>query len=155
MTATLLLEHGEIVEMRTSDNKRLSMRCSKSVGEQPAVDLLPNVRYVLRASSASPLERGGGALLLEAGVLTQPLRSEEGAGQRSFVALNLSDKIVRLVNGGSLLDGSCVSSLPPREARPAFSLGGDVEPKRPDAAPCRDDVGGTSSSSLQTRCVDL
>ena len=112
----LLLETGEIVEMRTSDNRKLSMRCSKLHGDNAAVDALPNCRYTLRAHPAptADLEAAAALLLLEAGVLVKPLDAER------VVILNLSDKIVRLVGGESLLDvGRVVAPAPSRHQRAA------------------------------------
>ena len=110
----LLLEPGEVVEMRTSDSRKLQMRCSKQHGERPAVDLLPHVRYVFRARPSPPgaLDAAAGALLLDAGVLLKPL-DDEG---RRVVALNLSDRIVRVVGGESLLLGSAVVAPAPQRA---------------------------------------
>lgn len=131
MTAILLLAHGEPIEMRTGDNRRLVMRCSKTHGDAPAVDLLPHVRYVLRVTPtpAAELERTW-ALFLDVGLLLRPLygivddasgtsdRHEDGRAQcAAVVALNLSDKVVRLVGGVSLLDPGCCVCPPPFGAR--------------------------------------
>ena len=113
--------------MRTSDNRRLSMRCSKVHGDRAAIDLLPRVRYALRISPVphAAFSAACGSVLLEAGLLLTPLlMADEGAPQSqgedsseqlcastpsarltsSVVALNLSDKIVRLVEGDNVLD---------------------------------------------------
>ena len=52
----LLLTNNDLVEMRTSDNRSLSMRCNKVNEGVPCIDLLPRMRYTLRVDSSLPTD---------------------------------------------------------------------------------------------------
>jgi hypothetical protein len=96
----LNLEHNELIELCTYDNRRLSMRCTKHADGEPAVDLLPRVRYLLRVQQPTPREHiaCAGSLFFTHGLVVVPEDGSDGLVRRVAV-MNLSEKAVRVCNG--------------------------------------------------------
>ena len=111
MAVELVLEHGETVEMRTSDNSKFTMRCSKCVEGRPAVDLIPRVRYRLRVRSSGPLSPG--PYFFDSGLLLFAL--DDALLPQDVVAMNLSDKIVRVAAGDDLSLLRAAAPVAPQE----------------------------------------
>lgn len=103
-TVRLNLEHNELVELCAYDNRRLSMRCFKYADNEPAIDLLPRVRYMLRVQPLSPQDKlaRGSSLFFTHGLLILPVEEEIGLVRRVAV-LNLSEKTVRVSNGREII----------------------------------------------------
>ncbi len=102
MPAVVLnLEYNELLDMSTFDNRQLSMKCTKMHEGSPMVDLLPRVRYILRISPAIrkedfPVASG---LLFSCGLLLLPHTGARPDTVDRVVAMNLSEKAVRLAHG--------------------------------------------------------
>ena len=96
----LNLEHNELIEMCTYDNRRLSMRCTKHADGEPVVDLLPRVRYLLRVQQPAPRDNitCAGSMLFTHGLIIFPEDASDGQVRRVAV-MNLSEKTVRVCNG--------------------------------------------------------
>ena len=96
----LNLEHNELVDMCTYDNRRLSMRCTKYTDGEPVVDLLPRVRYMLRLQQPTLREHltCAGSLFFTHGLVIVPEDGSDGLVRRVAV-MNMSEKAVRVCNG--------------------------------------------------------
>lgn len=96
----LSLEHNELIEMCTYDNRRLSMRCTKRADDEPVVDLLPRVRYLLRVQQPTLRDNitCAGSMFFTHGLVIIP---EDGSDEqvRRVAVMNLSEKAVRVCNG--------------------------------------------------------
>ena len=107
----LKLEANELVELCTYDNRRLSIKCTKSANGVPVLDLLPRVRYLLRVSS-SPRTRAAtrSFLFFSRGLLVVP---DESYKPDSRVAvLNMSEKSVRISAGCELAEDEAFDAEP-------------------------------------------
>jgi hypothetical protein len=97
----LKLDLHELVELCTYDNRRLSVKCTRSVDGVPVLDLLPRVRYLLRASASA--EKPRGLLFFARGLIVIPEESASASELRVAV-LNMSEKAVRVGAGSELGD---------------------------------------------------
>ena len=104
----LKLDLHELVELCTYDNRRLSIKCTRSVDGVPVLDLLPRVRYLLRASASS--EKSRGFLFFTQGLIVIP---EEGpsASELRVAVLNMSEKAVRIRAGSDLGDDDLLQNI--------------------------------------------
>lgn len=106
----LCLESQEGIEICTHDNKRITLRSSKTLNGLPAVVILPRVRYLVRVTPVHPSNFPSPALdLFNQGLLVLPVETPADSGNRSLIShvivLNLSDRETRLVHGHVLLSG--------------------------------------------------
>ncbi len=107
MPAVVLnLEYNELLDMSTFDNRQLSMKCTKMHEGVPMIDLLPRVRYILRItppvrSEDFPVASG---LLFSCGLLLLPHTGARTDTVDRVVAMNLSEKAVRLAHGRVLFN---------------------------------------------------
>ena len=88
------IDNGEIIDMASADNRRISMKCTKSIMGQPSIDILPRVRYILRTSGYKE-NFISASLLFLSGTLIIPIYDPE---QHMVVIMNQSDKIIRIHN---------------------------------------------------------
>ena len=97
----LKLDLNELVELCTYDNRRLSIKCTKSVNGVPVLDLLPRVRYLLRANASSRTNTSRSVLFFTQGLIVIP---EEGSSTSDLrvAVLNMSEKAVRISAGSEL-----------------------------------------------------
>ena len=102
MPAVVLnLEYNELLDMSTFDNRQLSMKCNKLLEGQPMIDLLPRVRYILRIAPAVRKDEFPVAseLLFSCGLLLLPHSGRSSGAVDRVVAMNLSEKAIRLAHG--------------------------------------------------------
>ena len=102
MPAVVLnLEYNELLDMSTFDNRQLSMKCTKLQDGQPIIDLLPRVRYILRILPTVRKEDFPVAsdLLFSCGLLLLPHNGRSTGEVDRVIAMNLSEKAVRLAHG--------------------------------------------------------
>jgi len=113
----LNLENNELVDMCTYDNRRLAMKCTKFADGLPMVDLLPRVRYCLRVhpTPARECATPPSSLFFTQGLLLIPEEAADGMVRR-VVALNLSEKAIRVCAGRELSDDSSLLSPVPSQA---------------------------------------
>ena len=79
---------GESATMASNDNKEVSIKITKTLNDERALDLLPQSRYLLESGDVSEEERLD--LLFSHGVMIQQ------DGQKRLYLLKLSEKIVRI-----------------------------------------------------------
>lgn len=115
MPAVVLnLEYNELLDMSTFDNRQLSMKCTKMHEGQPMIDLLPRVRYILRiAPSVRKAEFPvASSLLFSCGLLLLPHHGSSPDTVDRVVAMNLSEKAVRLAHGRVLFNEDTIARCP-------------------------------------------
>lgn len=78
----------ELVSMASNDNREVSIKITKTLNDERALDLLPQSRYLLEGGDVAEKERL--ELLFGHGVLIQQ------DGQKRICLVNLSEKIVRI-----------------------------------------------------------
>ena len=101
--ARLSLQHDERVDVCTYDNRQLVLKCTKHFNGEPALDLLPRMRHMLRIH---PVRRenvgGGGLLFFKQGLVVVPDETESDGLVRRVVVMNLTEKTIRVCNNGAL-----------------------------------------------------
>ena len=101
--ARLSLQHDERVDVCTYDNRQLVLKCTKHLNGEPALDLLPRMRHMLRIH---PVRRenvgGGGLLFFKQGLVVVPDETESDGLVRRVVVMNLTEKTIRVCNNGAL-----------------------------------------------------
>jgi hypothetical protein len=97
----LLLEHGELVEIYSYDNRRMNLKCTRICDGLPVLELLPRVRYLLRVEPFPNALGVASDLFLRHGLLILPDDVEDGI-VRKVAILNLSEKAVRVAAGCDL-----------------------------------------------------
>ena len=90
--------------MISPDNKAMKARCTKLLRDEPALDLLPRTRYMIDLDVRAPAFVPSARLLFDLGLHLVPIVEQETQMVTNIVAINLSDKIVRMFNGMSLSD---------------------------------------------------
>ena len=113
------------------DNKAMFTRCCKRAKCEPALDLLPRVRYTIGVTSPVGSQWPSAKLLLEPGLHIVPITDASDESISRIVAINLSDKIIRIYNGMLLGDASD-RGLPTR-TRPRIA---NSSPTAGRALPC-------------------
>jgi hypothetical protein len=98
----LSLQNNEEVRTVAADNRALRTRCSKVVRAEPALDLLPRVRYLIDLEEPVAHFTPSAKLLFDIGLHVVPSTEPVSGMVRSVVAINLSDKIIRIHNGMDL-----------------------------------------------------
>ena len=109
----LALGIDQDIRMISPDNKAMKARCTKLLKNEPSLDLLPRVRYMIDLESAVPIFVPSARLLFDLGLHLVPVARPGTEEVTNIVAINLSDKIIRLFNGMCLSDDEYFSS--PRE----------------------------------------
>ena len=94
MSLHLIFEQDEQICMYTSDNRPLHMRCSKNINGLPTIDLLPKVRYQIKAMEKLP----AAVVAFETGLLISP----DTHSPEHVIVANLSDKVVRVMGGADV-----------------------------------------------------
>ena len=104
IASCLNLQQGELIDMCTHDNRRLSIKCNKLSEGVPCVDLLPRMRYMLRINQPLPLKACSmpAEVFFSGGLLIIPHADDDGM-VTSVVAFNASEKAIRVVNGAPLI----------------------------------------------------
>jgi hypothetical protein len=90
--------------MASPDNKMLKVRCTKLLKGEATLDLIPRSRYLLDLVQDAPSFVPSARLLFDLGLHIAPVLKPGTQVVTSVVAINLSDKVVRLHNGMCLTD---------------------------------------------------
>ena len=124
--ARLSLQHDERVDVCTYDNRQHVLKCTKHFNGEPALDLLPRMRHMLRIH---PVRRenvgGGGLLFFKQGLVVVPDETESDGLVRRVVVMNLTEKTIRVCNNGALGGDAPALDAPAREERIGVPLGED------------------------------
>ena len=100
----LTLAMNQDVRMISPDNKAMKARCSKLSYDEPVLDLLPRVRYMIDLEKTVPNFVPSARLLFDLGLYLVPVVKPGTQDVTNIVAINLSDKMIRIFNGMSLCD---------------------------------------------------
>lgn len=106
----LTLGVDQDIRMISPDNKAMKARCTKLLHNEAALDLLPRVRYMIDLEYAAPVFVPSARLLFDLGLHLVPVVKPGTQEVTNIVAINLSDKIIRMFNGMSLSDEDYLSS---------------------------------------------
>jgi hypothetical protein len=100
----LFLVANQNIRMISPDNKAMYACCTSLLKNEPALDLLPRVRYMIDLETSHPIFVPSARLLFDLGLHLVPIVKPGTTDVTNIVAINLSDKIIRMFNGMQLSD---------------------------------------------------
>lgn len=103
MSLALAFALGDGIDMCTSDGRTVAMRVSKvNERDEPALDLLPQVRYRVRVTPAAARQDWNQPNLFSQGVLCIPDFGADGLVS-SVCLVNIGSRVCRLSSGTQVL----------------------------------------------------
>lgn len=108
------------------DNRAMCTKCSRQIANEPVLELLPRVRYLIDLKEPLQPFTPSARLLFEFGLHLVPVKDQVTEKVVKLVAINLSDKIIQISNGMSICDEE-VPLFDPSSPRLTTSVGSSSE----------------------------
>ena len=102
----LYFKKNQEIRCVTADNRAMASKCNKLMSSDAALDLIPRVRYMIDLSEPLVPFAPSAKLLFDLGLHLVPMTNPNDELVHKIVAINLSDKIIRISSGMNLSDES-------------------------------------------------